>query len=233
MIKINREKVKIIMKLFKGMEALFLKADNTEQRYEDALEKKQVELIELQGKLQHQLIMLKDLHKMKLLGDVSEETYQAEDEKVEKLQKHVQELQKEIQLIEVYKTEDIQAIIEELDVERSKAFGKHQVEIQKIKMELLEAKLNYLKKQTEARERYNELVTPERNLDQLKIKLGIKKVSYVSDSFEALSMVSVPNGGVENMIVQLNEVNEALRYGRTPEQLSKMVQDAIDKGIIN
>jgi Skp family chaperone for outer membrane proteins len=107
-------------KLFRGMEVLFNKASQTESKYQEALEKKQLELVELQAKLQDQLFMLKDLHKMKLLGDVSEATYEAEAEKVQHLQKQVQELQKEINLIEVYQTEDIKAVIEELDAEKRK-----------------------------------------------------------------------------------------------------------------
>lgn len=220
------------MTLFKGIEALFTRVEQTEVRYEKALEKKQEELIQLQGELQDKQLVLKELHKETILGTISKETYEAETEKVAVLQKQVSELQKEINLITTYEKEDVLSVIEELEAEKRKVFQKHQGELKKLQMELLEAKLNYLKKQVEVRERYNQLVAPERKLDSLKIKMGIKKNSYVSDSFEALSMVSVANGGYENLVIQLNEVNDALRYGKTPSQLEKVVSEAKEKGII-
>jgi hypothetical protein len=101
-----------------------------------------------------------------------------------------------------------------------------------LKLELLEAKLIYLQKMQEAKEVYDSFIEPERKLDSLKIKLGIKKTSYVSDSFEALSQYSVANGGYELLRVEQNDVHEALRYGKAPERLQKVVQEAKDKGII-
>jgi Skp family chaperone for outer membrane proteins len=220
------------MKLFKGMENLFNKADNTEKRYEEALERKQAELVELQGNLQDQNFMLKDMHKMKLLGDVSEATYEAEAEKVQKLQKQVQELQKEVQLIEAYKTEDVKQVIEELDAERIKVNKKHQGELNKLQLELLQAKQDYLNKMLEAREKYNQLIEPTKKLDEMKIKLGLKSMSYVSDSFEALVQHSVPSGGYESVRVEQGEVHDALRCGRTPERLNKIITEAKEKGIL-
>lgn len=219
-------------KLFKGIEALFTKADTTEARYEQALEKKQMDLIHLQAELQEKNVMLKDMHKMKLLGDVSEEAYKTEAEKVAVLQKAVQELQKEISMIEIYQTEDITALIEELDAEKQRVFKGNQKELEKIRLELLEAKLSYLNKMQEAKARYDELANPERKLDELKIKMGIKKNSYVSDSFEALNQYSLVNGGYEFLRIEQNEVHDALRYGKTPEKLNKIVQEAKEKGMI-
>ncbi|WHY65019.1 hypothetical protein [Neobacillus sp. SuZ13] len=118
-------------------------------------------------------------------------------------------------MIEVYQTEDIKAVIEELDAEKSKAFVKHQDEFKKLQMELLESKQSYLKKMVEAKAKYDELVAPERKLDALKIKMGIKKNSYIGNAFETLNMVSV-GAGYEPLRIDQKEVQAALWYGKIP-----------------
>jgi hypothetical protein len=148
------------------------------------------------------------------------------------LQKAVGELQKEIQLIDQYKNEDLQAVIEELDEERTKVRQNHQKKIRKLELELLEAKEIYLKKMVEARDRYNQLASHERKLDALKIKMGIKKNSYISGSWEALNMVSAGQASYEPLRVEQYEVSEALGYGRISSQLQKTVAEAKEKGII-
>jgi hypothetical protein len=219
-------------KVFKTLEALFKKADTQQARYQEALEKHQEQLIQLQRELQEKNMLLKDMHKMKLLGDLSEATYEAEKEKVAVLQAKVQEVQKELRLIQLYETEDIHSIIAELDAEKSKVFKGNQMELEQIKLELMESKLVYLNKLKEAHMKYNELVAPERKLDSLKIKMGIKKNSYVSGSHDALSMYAVKTGGHENLLVQQSEVYDCLEYGRTPERLNKIVTEAKEKGIL-
>lgn len=220
------------MNLSKGIEALFTRADQTEARYHKALEEKEEQLIQLQGQLQEKQFTLKELHKETILGTISKATFEEEAEKVTVLQKQAEELQKEINLIQVYQTEDIKAVIEELDAEKRKVAEKHQGEIKTLKLELLQAKEEYLKKMVEAREKYNQLVAPERKLDTLKIRVGLKQTSYISDSFDTLFQYSIASGGYETVRIEQAEVYQALQHGRIPEKLTKIVNDAKEKGII-
>lgn len=202
---------------------LFKKADQTEERYIQALEKKEEGLLALQLELKEETERLKGLHKMKLLGDVSEEHYDAEAEKVEKLQKKVVESQKEIQLIQEYKTEDIKSVIEELDEQKKKHFKEHAEELENLKTEVLEAKQKYLEALCKSRARYVEIVEPERKLDRLKIAVGIKKNSYISGSHDTLNMISNGGGGHESLLVERKELYDALEYGRTSESLKRTI----------
>ncbi|WP_226619769.1 hypothetical protein [Cytobacillus firmus] len=212
------------MKLLNKLEGLFTKVDITEASYQKALEQKEEQLLELQLQLKDKETSFRDLHKMEMLGQVSKETYEAEKEKFEQLKAKVAEAQREVQLIEEYKTEDVHSILTELEADAGKYSAEKHKEIDAIKDDLLQAKLAYIERMVEARDKYNKIVSPARKLDALKIKLGIKQNSYVSDALSSLSLYSVPNGGYENLLIDKGVVYDALSYGEVPSQLERLVK---------
>ncbi|MFS0637895.1 hypothetical protein AB1K84_18490 [Mesobacillus foraminis] len=215
-----------LLNIFEG---LFKKASDTEERYEKALENKDAELLAVQAELQEKETMLKDMHKMKLLGDISESTYEAEKEKVEKLQKKLQEVKQELELIQVYKTDDVKAVLAEIEANNSDLNADTNKEIQKIKEEVLQAKHEYLSKLAEAGKKYNKAVNTNRRIDELKIKLGVKQTSYISDASSALQVISIGERGHENLTVDNTLVFDALHFGRIPSQLHEAVKKAKGK----
>lgn len=60
-------------------------------------------------------------------------------------------------------------------------------------------------------------------LDNLKIKLGMKKYSYVS-SADSLNVISIGEASYESLRVEQKEVYDALAYGRIPESLEMGVK---------
>ncbi|KOS67115.1 hypothetical protein AEA09_14780 [Lysinibacillus contaminans] len=218
------------MKILKKLNGLFDKVENTEASYMKALEKKEEEILKLSVDLQAKADMLKELHKETLKGTISKEAYEEERVEVEKLQAAIAEMQKEVQLIQVYENEDIHAVLEELEAERNVYSAGKRTEMRKIEMELLEAKLAYLEKMQEARAKYNEIVNPEVKIDALKIKLGMKQRSYVSGAGEVLNMIGV-GGGYEPLRVEQSEVYNALAYGQLPSGLQSAVSKAREDGI--
>ncbi|WP_404347484.1 hypothetical protein LG311_17830 [Sutcliffiella horikoshii] len=210
--------------IMKAVEGLFQKADQTEARYIEAQERKQDEILQTQLELSEATTIHKDMHKMYLLNQVSEETYEVEKLKVEALQKKLVDLQRDMQIITEYQREDVLEVIAELEAEKAKGGKEYHAEMDQLKLDLMEAKLVYLQQMKQAKEKYDVLVSPTRKIDMLKIKLGMKKNSYISDSFDALNSFSFVNGGHESLIVTLPEVSNSLGYGRTPENLEKLIQ---------
>jgi hypothetical protein len=211
---------------------LFSKAEKTSEGYQAALERHQMKLVELEAELADKEAMLKDLQKMKLLEQVSEQTYTEELAKVEALRSEVQKINKEMVLINEYQNEDAAAIIAELDAVKTE-YNQHQAgEINKLKLELIEAKYNYLVKMAEARKEYGRIINNDLKLQNMKVQHGLKNSVYISGSHDALNMYSVPNGGYESLRVEQREVFDALEYGRVSSQLGKLVNDAKDKGIL-
>lgn len=199
---------------------LFTKVDDTEKRYEKALEAKQEELIAVSAELAEKQAGLKDLHKMALLGDVSESTYQKEAEKVETLQKKVTEIQHEMQLIQEYKTDDVEKILYELEANNKEVTAERQKELHALQLKVLEAKRIYLQTLLESRNEYYSIVAPERKIEALKAKLGMKnRLDYMTGAYDALSMYSVAGAGYINLEVNTKAVHDALQYSRIDSQL--------------
>lgn len=211
-----------IAKVFNG---LFNKFDTTEKRYEEALEKKQEELIAVGAELSEMQLKFKDLEKMFLLGDISESTYEAEKVMITQLQKRVQVIQNVMNLIKEYQTEDIQAVLAELEANRKEVNVERQAELKALEKEVLQAKYDYITKLIEAKDQYYELTGTDRKIEKLKEKLGMKNQSlYLSGSFEALSAPAIEGGDYLSLRVDQKELHDALHYGKFDIRLQKEVE---------
>lgn len=209
-------------KLQTVLNGLFKKAEDTSKRYEKALEEKQELLIEVSAELTEKQAGLKDLHKMALLGDVSESTYKKEAEKVEVLQNKVNQIQSEMQLMNEYKTEDIGAVLQELETNKKEVNAEVNADVTALGLELVKAKHEYLSKLVEARTKYYEINAPKTRIEALKNKLGLPNtLDYQTGAYEALSMFSVANGGYISLRVETKEIHDSLNYGRIDSVLTK------------
>ncbi|WP_368298548.1 hypothetical protein [Cytobacillus firmus] len=219
------------MKFVDKLNKLFNKVDETEARYQKALERKEEELITLQAELSEKEFMLKDMHKMKLLGDISEASFDAENKKVETLRNKVSAIKQELSLMESYKTEDVKAVLAELEEEHKKLSKEKNKELHILHMQLLEAKFNYLEKIAEVSAEYSKLSTPSYKLQALQQKLGLRNNIYASGAGESLNMISFESGYI-SLRVEQNEVYDALAYQRFPSNLTRAVNQAKEAGVI-
>lgn len=211
-------------KIVNILNGLFKKVENTTERYEKALETKQEELIAIQAELAEKASGLSELHKMYLLSDVSEATYKKEADAVEKLQKKVSEIQHEMQLIQEYKTDDVQKILFELEANNKEVQLERQKEVRALQLNLLKAKHEYLAKMIEAREEYYKIVAPEMKIEQVKASLGMKnKLDYMTGADSALSMYSTRYGYI-NLEVDTKQVYDAFSYKRIDYTLEQELQ---------
>ncbi|MGG3926879.1 hypothetical protein ABET51_12850 [Metabacillus fastidiosus] len=218
--------------LLNTLQGLFSKVDETESRYMKALENKEDELIELQAVVQEKETMLTDMHKAKLLGDISEEAYNTAKGEVDVVKEKLQEVQREVQLIQEYKTDDIHAVIAEIETNASEYNAKQRKEIEKMQLEMLEAKLAYVEKMAEVSERYYKAIEPASKLQELKVQLGLQVRNYTSGCHDALNFYGTASGGHEDLYIKEKTVYDALSYGRIPYQLQKIVNQGKEKGLL-
>jgi len=211
-------------KLTNALTGLFTKVEDTEKRYEKALETKQEMLIAASAELNEKQVMLKDLHKMKILGDVTEATYEKEAEKVEKLQNKITELQNEMQLIVEYKNDDVENILLELQENNKEVQAERQKEVNDLRLELLKAKHEYLSKMIEARAKYYKIVAPERKIESIKASLGMKNKADYFTGADTLSMYSTSTGSYIGLDVTISEVDDALSYKRIDSRLTETLK---------
>lgn len=207
-------------KLTTVLNGLFKKAEDVEKRYESALERKHEEMLAVQAELAEKASGLTELHKMYLLLDVSESTYKKEAEKVEVLQNKVNEIQHELTIMNEYKTDDIGAVLAEIEANQKEVTAETQKEIHALGLEAIAAKHEYLSKLVEVRKRYYETTAPQTKIEALKAKLGMKnRLDYMTGAHVALSMYSVAGAGYINLEVDTKAIHDALQYKRIDSQL--------------
>lgn len=214
-------------KLADILNGLFGKVDNTEKQYEKALEKKEESILVLQAELQDKQIEITELHKMKLLGEITEETYDKQNEKFLALQNKFNEAQKEIAIIQEYKRADVTELLEELKAKHIEHKETYHEEIREMQTELLQAKAEYLNKMKLMKERYDKTVEPVNNIQRLEQKLGLKQHVYTSSSHDGLNNIRVGSESFVNLQVNAPEIYEALQYGRINQHLQKVITDGL------
>lgn len=204
--------------------SLIGKVGTVESNYEKALEKKHTELVETQLDRQTKEVEYKELEKMVLLGQVVESTFDKERTALENLQEKEAKLTKDLQFIQEYKSDDIEKVLAELSKAKSAYVADESDAVTKLRFELMEAKLAYFEKLVEVSNKYEAIAEPERKFQNILVKFGKKRGVYMSDTHDALSMVSVPNGGYINLLVDSHAVFEALAYGRVPYDVKTFVE---------
>lgn len=201
--------------LLSVFEGLFTKVDKTEASYMKAFEQKEEQLLSMQSDLQEKELILKDMHKMKLLGEVSEDFFEGEQAKVEAFRKKYQEAQSELQLIQEYKTDDVKAILEEMEQVSDEHATEYSNEIEAIRKDLLKAKREYLIKLADAGQAYDKLVAPKNKIYHLSERHGVKN-RPASTALDALGMIHLGHNQYDNLQVTGDMVMDAIRMNKLP-----------------
>ncbi|MGY4797260.1 hypothetical protein ACVNNN_20090 [Lysinibacillus fusiformis] len=175
--------MKNIKKIVAG---LLNKASDASTSYELALERKQEELVQLQLHLQDEQKKLKDYHKLALLQQVSEQTYEEQKQVVTSMTDKIQSIQLEMKQIELYKTEDVNAVIAEIQSNKAEMNKAQQEEIQAIKEGIAEAKSEYLQKLSILGEQYDSAIKEEGLLQSFLVDLGKQPNVYLPYKMEIL-----------------------------------------------
>ncbi|WP_347861549.1 hypothetical protein U0355_13055 [Salimicrobium sp. PL1-032A] len=221
--------------LLTKLQSLFHKEEQTENKYIQKREEKTEEVMKMQDELADKEAHVKGIHKMKMLDEVTEETYKTEQKELEQLENKLAEARKELDLIDQYKHEDAKKILGQLEEVRAEHEHEERAEIRKIRLEMLQAKLEYAEYLIEARKRYYEVTQPKRKVDQLKDKLGIKRRIDVSGGFEKLHQVDLSENErfyCEQLTFQQHELFRVLEDGTPPEILRTAVDKAKKDGVL-
>jgi phage-related protein len=213
------------------MLSLLGKIDEIEAGYNNALKDAEERYKEAEKEYNAKYEQVKELHKMMILKQITEETFKQAKEELDKLEEKVRDIGYEIDQIENYKREDKEAVLAKLNEIKNDYRQKKHEEVRRIQFELLKAKLEYFKKMIEMRNQFKEISEADYRYQQLLIGLGYQPTSYVAGTFESIGSVSVGEG-YETLDVSRPDIYNALSYGKLPYQLEKIVKEAEAKGII-
>lgn len=218
--------------LLDKMSGLFKKVDATEARYEKALEEKEQSLLVLQSEIQDKQKEVTELHKMKLLGDITEETFDEKNESFLKLQAKYRQGQTEVEMIKQYKVADVTDILAELESTQKEHSAEETRAIRKLKMEALQAKEVYLKTLHDVANRYHKTTAPANKIKLMQQRLGLVKNVYIADSVESLNAISVSGGGYVNLRVEQIEVFNSIKTGTINGEIRSALNEAKEQGLI-
>jgi phage-related protein len=213
------------------MLSLLDEIDKIEEGYDNALKDAEARYKEAEKEYNAKYEEVKELHKMMILKQITEETFKQAKEELDKLEEKVRDIGYEIDQIENYKREDKEAVLAKLNEIKNDYQQKKHEEVRRIQFELLKAKLEYFKKMIEMRNQFKEISEADYRYQQLLIDLGYQPTSYISGTFESIGSVSVGEG-YETLDVSRPDIYNALSYGKLPYQLEKIVKEAEAKGII-
>ncbi|MBN9653614.1 hypothetical protein J0K78_04980 [Halobacillus sp. GSS1] len=204
---------------------------NNEKKYEDAHEAKQQEIIDIQTDIQEKESHVSALHKMKALGDVSEDAYKVEKDELDRLKEKKDQLHEDMELMVKYKTDDAKAIVEAMEEEQAEHAEEKRQEYEEVKAEILQAKLQYLESLQQLSQRYKEYKKPSSKIGRLKEQLGIKKDSYVGDTYSEIGQVFA---GTEPIAVEVlnGEAHEVMQFGNINSHLRSAVKQKQEQGFL-
>jgi DNA repair exonuclease SbcCD ATPase subunit len=214
------------------MLSLLDKIDEIEAGYNNALKDAEERYKQAEEAYNAKYEEVKELHKMKVLKQITDETYQQVKEELDKLEEKVRDIGYEIEQIEGYKREDKEEVLAKLNEIKGEYNQKKQEEVRRIQLQLLKAKLEYLKKLIEMRKEFIEISKADYRYQQLLVDLGYKPTTYISGVFESIGTISIAGSGYESLDISTTDIYNALTYGRLPYQLEKAVSEAEEKGII-
>lgn len=172
--------------IIEKVSSLLNKIDVTENKYDRKSEEYQEKLFDLRLKVEEAEKEFVSYQKMKMLGDITEQTFKTYQIEVDVLKQNLQQMEKEAELFNIYKNEDIAGELEEIDKIRPEFNEKQQTEISSIKKEMFEAKKEYLKKLSIIGLKYDQAIANENRLQNIYIKLGRQPSSYVPNKLDIL-----------------------------------------------
>lgn len=153
------------------------------------------------------------------LGEVEEEEYLDAKEEYERVENTVFETGMRLNEIEQYKKELLMSVLAKQNELRQTYKKELDVETDKLKLQLMRAKYDFLKLAVELRKAYNKLSYEEYYHEKLKQELGLPSDVKELNAFQALAPAILDEGAG----ISFRELTHALYFGMVPEALRSAI----------
>ncbi|MCA0992975.1 hypothetical protein [Pseudalkalibacillus hwajinpoensis] len=199
--------------------------DESDEKIEAKLEEKQGELIQLDSDIQEQETLVRDLRKSYLLDEIKETSYLEAKAELDEMIEKKATIQEDMKLIQQYRQEDAELILDELESYRDKELKKEESkEVKEIKNEVAEAKLAYLTKLSELGKRHKKVNGVQATIDRFSEKLGGKMTSFQGSTYDILGVIHTGRNVTVPVEVDVDEANNALQNGLVDSHLKNYVE---------
>lgn len=206
------------------IQTLLDKAENTKERYAEALTKAEQEADAYKQEIKQAENEARDVYKLYVLDDVQLSAYQEATEKVDGMKKLIAVADGKATDIYQLLKEELADIYTEIKPLLSDFGAENNTNKDEQRNALLNAKVEYLNKVYEAQKTINETENISRQLGDLMVDAGLKKYNYYSsDSLKSLIFSNSYNGtaGIE---ITTNEIEQAFFKGVIDYKVMKEIK---------
>ncbi len=156
------------------------------------------------------------------LGEVAEEHFEEAKSEYERAEMTVIETGKRLEEIERFRKEILMSILNKQTELKQQFKMDINVETERLKLQLMKAKYDFLKLAVQLRKAYNKLSYEEYYHEKLKRELGLPSDVKELNAFQALAPAVMDDGSG----ISYRELSHALYFGMIPPELDNAIKEA-------
>lgn len=208
------------------MKALLAERETIHKGYDNALQRAQAEYDQLEKEFIKADAHAKNTHKAYILDMATNEEYQKAKKQVEISDEQLRDAGFKIGEFNQYRKEDLMELLYKLE-SNLQAYGKERVASEEaLRYKVLNAKYNYLKAIHELAEEHKEVWSVSKDIEELKVELGLKKYNYMSYDSVFTSLFSNSYNSTQGMDITHQELRQVFHDGT----FNKKFLDELEKG---
>lgn len=214
------------------MKALLAEQHKINNGYDSALQTAQAEYNQLEKHFFDAEATAKETHKRYVLGQATNAEYQTAKKKMQHADEALRDAGHKLDEIDKYRKEDLMELLYKLE-SNLLAYGKEKVNSeQAMHYKALNAKYEYLKTLREIGNEHKEVWEVSKEIEELKVKLGLKNYNYHSYDSVYTSLFSNSFNGKQGINITDNELRDVFIYGTYDKKLLDEIEKGKQTGLI-
>lgn len=214
------------------MKALLAEQHQINTGYGTALQTAQAEYNQLEREFHNAEAEAKMTHKAYVLGQATNEEYQNAKKKMKLADEALRDAGFKLDEIGKYKREDLLELLYKLE-SNLQAYGKERVASeQTLRYKALQAKYEYLKTLHEIANEHKEVWNVSKEIEDLKVELGLKAYNYHSYDSVYTSLFSNSYNGVQGIDISHHELRNVFLDGTFDSRFLKELETGKKLGLI-
>jgi hypothetical protein len=214
------------------MKELLAEQEQIHAGYDKAVEQAQAEYIKLEKEFQEIDAEVRETHKNYVLNIVTHDTYLAEKKRLKDADETLRDAGFKLDEINRYRTEDLRELLTHME-EIAADYGKEKDTSQKVlKYKALQAKYDYLQAIHELAKEHSTVWNVSRQMEDLKVDLGLKQYNHLSYETVYNSLISNPFNSQLGMNITDSELRQAFYKGTVDKSLHDTIEQGKKAGFI-
>lgn len=214
------------------MKKLLAEREAIHNGYNNALQTAQAEYNELEKEFFDAEANAKLTHKAFILGQATNEDYQKAKKQVKDTDEKLRDAGYKLDEINTYRKEDLMELLYKLE-SNLQAYGKEKTSSEEaLRYKVLQAKYDYLKSIHELAEEHREIWQVTKDIEELKVELGLKQYNYVSYESVFINLFSNAHYGTQGMDITHRELRDVFLDGKIDNRFLKEIEKGKQLGLI-